>query len=200
MSSPGSPATATDGPVPATLGGRPGALSSTVASTFLAIPAAPTRFHKASDSDGDRGRGSQSGWARRTSSTWMKYSTVFMAWSNGRSSVGRPVAHRVDQLGPRHPVSGRPADPVGVVGQWAPDQPRAAVRSTLPHHQVGRQILRGPAVAEGGRLGAQPVEEVAERLSLLLGVGGGGHARDYDGWVATRCRNGTRWSKKTLWG
>jgi len=44
----------------------------------------------------------------------------------------------------------------------------------LPHHEVGREVERGPALAQRGRVGAKLFEEVAE-LAALAGVEGFRH-------------------------
>ena len=90
VSSPGWPARITHSPAPRSLSVRPGEVITIVAGTFFAITPGPTRAQRASASSGEIGRGSQPPSARRTSSTWMKNSTVFIGASKGRRSNGGP--------------------------------------------------------------------------------------------------------------
>ena len=48
---------------------------------------------------------------------------------------------------------------------------RAGRGVALAHHEVGGQVLGGPALAEGGRVGTELLEQVAE-LAALAGVEG----------------------------
>ncbi len=90
VSSPGSPDRVRRGPLPRSMLALPGEVITMVAGTFLAIPPGPTRAQRASANSGEIGRGSQPSCARRTSSTCMKNSTVFIGPSKGRRRNGGP--------------------------------------------------------------------------------------------------------------
>ncbi len=157
------------GPDPLTFGWRPSETSSIVAATFFAIPPAPTRAQRASAISFETARTSQSGWARRTSSTWMKnfdgvHRTVEEAEEQRRSAT-----YRCDQLFPRSPVPDGPTNLVGVRGEGRPHEPGAAVRPSFSGNQVSRQIGSDPTTTEGRGIGAELNEQVADGGAFLLG-------------------------------
>ncbi len=140
-----------------------------VAATFLAMPPGPTRAQSASASSPGRGRGSHCGCARRTSSTWMKYSTVFIGPSKGRSSLGGPWRTLSTSFVHVGAILDRPPDLVGVPGQRRPYEAWSTIGSPFTNDEMRRQIARGPAFTQGWRVRTQLHEQVADGFPFLLG-------------------------------
>ena len=175
VSSPGSPASVSRGPVPCTLSARPAEVITIVAGTFFAIPPAPTRAQRASANSGEMGRGAQPSCARRTSSMWMKYSTVFIAPSKGRRRNGGPP--RTVSTSFFHGVRFRAACRTLSVYPASGGQTRPGRCPGAVHGQRGAPPGRSdPPLAQCRGVGPKLEKEIAEGVAFLLSKGGRSHS------------------------
>ena len=125
------------------------------------------------DSCGDSSRGSQPGWARRTSSWWTKNSMRLVTSSTLGCAMGfhtgRAAADAVDE---RRVVAVRDLALLllEVTREERDEAPGRQVGPVLADQQVGGQVTRRPPLAHRRLVGSEPVELVAEQEAFGLGV------------------------------
>jgi len=90
----------------------------------------------------------------------------------GAKEPRRPAPHGLDQFVPWGSVSDRAPNLVRVSGQWGPYESGTAVGTPFSDDQVGCEIGGQPSLAQGGCVGTEIDEEVAEGRAFLLSEGG----------------------------
>ncbi len=114
-------------------------------------------------------RADHSGCARRTSSWWTKYSTVFTSAVDGidppRREARRSGADAFDELRPWG-LGDSVLDLLGVAGEWLHQHPRSRVGTPLAHHEVGGEVDGPPTLAQRRCIRSELVEEVGQLVPL----------------------------------
>ncbi len=192
VSSPGSPDRVRRGPDPCSFSARPGEVITIVAGTFFAIPPGPTRAQRASANSGEIGRGSQPSCA----------ATYVLHVDEELHRVHRPIERTeeqrwpapdgLDELLPPHAVPRRLPHFVRVAGQRWPHESWPAVGSPFTDDEVRCQIGGEPTLAQGGCLGTELDEQIAEGLAFLLSEAEWWHWRILRKRANLSCEQGTR--------